>query len=157
MDWDKHIPEILSVLRSDYYTSIQSSSYYAFFGPNMIQHASAYNILEKLGSLRQDEVAITSKADKLANIREHIRKNLEQAQDRAVNTYNKRTRVVNYRERQEVFRNFALSNFKQGINAKFLPKYIKCRILRNVGNALYDLENLNGKPMDRFHASDIRP
>ncbi|XP_036347412.1 uncharacterized protein LOC118756775, partial [Rhagoletis pomonella] len=148
MDWDKHIPEILSVLRSDYHTSIQSSPYYALFGQNMIQHASAYSILEKLGSLRQDEVPITSRADKLANIREHIRKNLEQAQDRAANTYNKRTRVVNYREGQEVFRkNFALSNFKQGINAKFLPKYIKCRVLRKVGNALYDLEDLNGKPI----------
>ena len=46
-DWDKYIPQILSILRSDFHTSIQCSPYFATFGQNMVQHASAYKILDK--------------------------------------------------------------------------------------------------------------
>ena len=31
-DWDKYIPNILSILRSDYHSAIKCSPYYAAFG-----------------------------------------------------------------------------------------------------------------------------
>lgn len=40
-DWDKYVPQILSILRSDYHSSINCSPYYATFGQNMVQHGSA--------------------------------------------------------------------------------------------------------------------
>lgn len=73
------------------------------------------------------------------------------------NTYNARARPVKYREGQEVFhRNFAQSNFSAGINAKLLPKFVKCRIRKAIGNCMYELETRAGKTIGIFHAKDIR-
>lgn len=155
-DWDKYIPQILSILRSDYHSAIKCSPYYAAFGQNMIQHGSSYNILEKLGCLNED-VEISNSSDKLNRIREKIRDNLLIAHDRASKSYNMRSRPSNFQKGQVVFRkNHILSNQAKGINAKFMPKFVKCRIREKIGNCLYDIEDINGKYVGRYHASDIK-
>lgn len=155
LNWDQGIPRILATLRGDYHTSINCSPYYAMFGQNMILHGSTYSILEKLNMLADD--TIVKRADKLSSIREKISQNLEKAHEKATKVYNTRARPVNYRVGQEIFRkNHSLSNFKKGLNAKFNPKYIKGRIRAIIGNTLYDVEDLQGKLVGRYHASDLR-
>ncbi|GBP97702.1 hypothetical protein EVAR_69960_1 [Eumeta japonica] len=98
------------------------------------------------------------RSDNLNHIREMLEKNLERAHEKATKTYNTRSKPISYQVGQEVFRrNHCLSNASNGINAKFLPKYLKGRIRRKIGNALYDVEDLRGNLIGRFHASDIRP
>lgn len=156
LNWDACIPRILEVLRSDFHSSIQCSPYYAMFGQNMCGHGSTYPLLERLNMLNDDTVV--KRADKLCNIREKIAQNLEKAHEKASRAYNIRTKPVNYKVGQEVFRkNHVLSNFKKGTNAKFSAKYVKCRVRSKVGNALYDIEDLRGKLIGRFHASDLKP
>ena len=46
-DWDKYIPQILSILRSDYHSSTKCSPYYAMFGQNMVLHGSTYTYSEQ--------------------------------------------------------------------------------------------------------------
>lgn len=118
-NWDSFIPHILSVLRSDFHSVIGCSPYYAVMGQNMIQHASEYQILEKLGCL-QDDFVVRTNADKLCGIRDKIRENLEKSKT----TYDTRSRTVNFREGQEVHvRNFRQSDFSKALNAKFLPRF----------------------------------
>lgn len=156
-DWDKYIPNILSILRSDYHSAIKCSPYYAAFGQNMIQHGSSYNILEKINCNSGEDVVILNCADKLDRIREKIRDNLHIAHDKASKTYNMRTRPSKFQRGQVVFRkNHILSSLTKRINAKFMPKFIKCRIKDRIGNCLYDIEDLNGKYIGRYHASDIK-
>lgn len=101
---------------------------------------------------------IIKRVDKLSSIRDKIAHNLDKAHERATKVYNTRTKNIHYRVGQELFRrNHNLSNFKKGINAKFAPKYIKCRIRGKIGNALYEVEDLQGKLVGRFHASDLKP
>lgn len=156
LNWDETIPHILSVLRSDFHTAIQCSPYYAMFGQNMCLHGSSYPVLAKLNMLMDD--TIISRTDKLTKVREKILRNLEKAHEKSSRTYNTRTSAVSYRVGQEVFRKTRdLSNFQKGLNSKFTPKFVKCRIRAKVGNALYDIEDLQGKLVGRFHASDLRP
>lgn len=156
LNWDTCIPRILSILRSDFHSSIQCSPYYALFGQNMCLHGSSYPLLEKLNMLTDD--TIIKRVDKLSSIRDKIAHNLDKAHERATKVYNTRTKNIHYRVGQELFRrNHNLSNFKKGINAKFAPKYIKCRIRGKIGNALYEVEDLQGKLVGRFHASDLKP
>ncbi|XP_037813003.1 uncharacterized protein LOC119604452 [Lucilia sericata] len=110
----------------------------------MISHGTSYAILEKLKML--------------SDIRDKIRENLNAAHEKASKTYNTRSKPVNFVVGQEVFRkNHSQSDFKKGINAKFNPKFIKCRIRKRIGNALYDIEDLQGNYIGKYHASDIRP
>lgn len=156
LNWDVCIPQILGTLRSDFHTSIQCSPYYAMFGQNMCMHGSTYPLLDKLEMLVDDTVV--KRADKLSSIRENISLNLQKAHEKASKVYNTRVRHVSYRIGQEVFRKtHNLSKFEKGMNAKFTPKYEKCRIRAKVGNVLYDIENLQGKLVGRFHASDLKP
>lgn len=95
--------------------------------------------------------------DKLSDIREKINENLEKAHDKSAKVYNTRTRHIEYKVGQEIFRkNHSLSNFQKAINAKFSPKYIKCRVRNKIGNSLYDVEDLQGRLVGRFHASDLK-
>lgn len=110
--WDKCIPRILGTLRSDFHSSIQCSPYYAMFVQNMCMHDSTYTLLDKLNVVVDD--TIVTRTDKLSDIRNRVG--------------------------QEIFRrSHNLSTFEKGVNAKFSPKYIKCRIRAQVGKALYNV------------------
>lgn len=156
-NWDREISKILSVLRSDYHTSIKCSPYYALFGQNMVQHGSSYKILEKIGCLR-DDIDFKENSDRLNKIREKISDNIERAHEKSSKRYNLRARQIHFNEGQVVFRkNFSQSDASRAVNAKFLPKFIKCKVRKKLGNSLYELEDFNGKLMGKYHASDIRP
>lgn len=100
---------------------------------------------------------VLNRVDKISRIREEIRQNLKIGYERASKTYNLRTRPTRFQKGQMVFRrNFALSNLAKGINAKFMKKFLKCRIKNRIGNCLYDIEDLKGKYIGRYHASDIK-
>lgn len=156
-EWDKYIPQILSILRSDYHTSIKCSHYYAVFGQNMVQHGSTYKILDKIGCSSGEDICIFSNAEKLIKIREKIRENLSIAHTKAAKTYNLRSRPIRFDKGETVFRrNFMLSNMSKNITRKFLPKYSKCRIRIKVGTNLYEIEDLGGKYIGKYHASDLK-
>lgn len=156
-NWDKHIPQILSILRSDYHSSINCSPYYALFGQNMCQHASSYRLLEKLNSLNYDQFNITTNSDKLHNIREKLKDNLDKAHERASKSYNLRSRKVSFEPGQIIFRkNHVLSNLSKKINSKFMPKFLKCKVRKRIGNSLYELEDLKGNYVGRYHATDLK-
>jgi len=71
--------------------------------------------------------------------------------------YNLRSRPVSYEEGQEIFRrNFRQSNFQAGYNAKLGPAFIKARVKRKIGQAYYDLEDLQGRYIGRYHAKDMK-
>lgn len=77
--------------------------------------------------------------------------------DKSAKVYNSHSKQVSFKVGQEVFhRNFAQSNFVQGINAKLLPKFLKSRFRKVVGNCMYELETQNRKLIGIFHAKDIR-
>ncbi|XP_055911202.1 uncharacterized protein LOC129945458 [Eupeodes corollae] len=123
----------------------------------MISHGSSYRLLRKLDALNDSEMLVLPNAVKTALARQNISKNIFRAYVKSKNTYNTRAKAVNYREGQEVFhRNFAQSNFTQGISAKLLPTFVKCRVKKVIGSAMYELENLNGKSLGIFHAKDMR-
>ena len=92
-----------------------------------------------------------------SNIRTKIEQNLNRAHEKATKTYNTRAKAITFKLGQEVFlKNRNLSNFSKAINAKFNPKYLKCRVRNKIGNSFYELEDLKGKYIGKFHASDIK-
>lgn len=58
---------------------------------------------------------------------------------------------------QEVYRrNTVWSDFGKNINSKFCKKFIKCRVIRPIGNNMFELESLQGKPFGVYHSKDIK-
>lgn len=127
------------------------------FGQNMVQHGSAYKVLDKIGCMTGEDVEISNNIDKLVKVRENIRANLTTAHKKATKVYNLRSRPISFKKGQIVYRkNHIPSNMSKHINRKFLSKYLKCWVREKVGNNLYNLEDENGKLIGKFHASDIK-
>ena len=156
-EWDMYLPEIECALRSSVHSATGVTPFFALFGQNMFLHGSDYKIARKLGSLNDEKVISLQNADKLEIIRKEIQQNLEKAYKKGTKLYNKRSRVIRYLPGQEIYkRNFVLSDFAKNINAKFCRKFIKCRVLRPVGQNLYELESLEGKNLGVWHAKDLK-
>ena len=156
--WDENISSIASALRNSIHSSVKFTPHYIVFGSHKIEHASAYALLRRLGSLSEPDIEVVPKSDLRQLVGFDVLKNLKNAHDRVEKTYNLRSRPVEFSPGQEVYRrNFAQSDFSNNYNAKLGKKFIKCRILRKLGTALYELVDMNGKKLPyTYHAKDIK-
>ena len=156
-EWDAYLSEIECALRSSVHTSTGMTPYFALFGTNMVTHASVYKLARKLQVLQDGDMNILANSGKLDIIRDKIRKNLHKTYERNAKTYNIRSREVKFKPGQEVFRrNYQLSDFSKQISAKLNKKFLKCRIVKAVGNSLYEVEDMNGKTIGIMHAKDLK-
>ena len=157
-EWDLKIDQISSALRSSTHSSTKFTPHYLVFGTHKIDHASAYPLLRQLDCVGEPDIEIVSGADVKRLTTDRVVKNLRKAYQKHEKTYNVRSRVVDYKPGQEVYRrNFAQSSFQNNFNAKLAKKFIKCRIFKKIGTALYELEDLNGKKIPlRYHAKDLK-
>lgn len=155
-EWDSHLGYVSVALRSLVHTSIGYSPYHVLFGHPMITHGKSYELLRAIDSLEDGEDIQHS--DKLQIIRENVKKNLESAYNSYQKSYNLRSKPIEYKVGDEVYRrNFVLSCKPDSFNAKLAPKFIKCRIDRRIGNCYYEISNLQGKKIGTYHAKDLRP
>ena len=157
-EWDVHISQIAGALRNSVHSSTKHTPHYLVFGNHKVQHASAYPLLRKLGCLADPESEVLCNTDLKQLIFGKVTKNLKKAHERHQKTYNIRSKNVVYKPGEEVYRrNFAQSSFKDNFNAKLAKKFIKCRVVKRIGTALYELEDMNGKKLTpRYHAKDLR-
>lgn len=156
-EWDKYLSEIEFSLRSSVHGSLGVTPYFALFGLNMVGHGSFYRIAQGLKALGDPETDVIPNSAKMEIIRRKIRENLHKAYERNQKTYNMRCREVKFVPGQEVFRrNFQQSDFKNNFNAKLARKFMKCRIVRPIGNSLYEIEDMQGRPLGTYHAQNLK-
>lgn len=154
--WDEGLTSIAFALRSAVHDSIGVSPHFAMFGTNKICHASAYDLLRKLDCLAEPEMQ-TDYAGKIQKVQETLLQNIKRAHERNEKNYNLRSRKLQLKPNQEVFRRlFHQSDFAKCYNAKFAPKYAKCRVSKILGNNRVLLEDLKGTPLGQFHTKDIK-
>lgn len=156
--WDVHITEIASALRNNAHESTGFSPHYLVFGQHFMKHGSGYRLLRELEALPESEVEVLAPTDFRAVVNERVQDKLEQAYRRHERAYNSRSRLVSFVPGQEVFRrNFQLSNFAQGKNAKLNRQWIKARVVKRIGTAMYELEDMSGKKVALpYHAKDLK-
>ena len=155
--WDVRLPKIAAALRSSVHQSIGVEPYRVLFGQPMAEHGSVYPLWEKMRTCLGDDVDVLPRSDKLNKLRENVNERLQEAHQRHTKTYNTRVRPVKYVPGQEIYRRvFTLSDMKRARNAKLDNRFAKARIVRAVGNSLYEVEDMSGKHIGVFHAKDLR-
>lgn len=156
-DWDLYLTEIECSLRSSVHSAIGMTPFFALFGFEMYTNGADYKLAKKLKSLTDHQIQGLNKTDKLELIRERIKENMHKSYERSAKRYNERARILKLVPGQEVYRkNHALSDFGKNFNAKFARKFIKCRIVKPIGNNMYQIEDLQGRPLGNCHAKDIK-
>lgn len=155
---DAEISSIGSALRNNAHSSTGYSPHYLVFGQNFVSHGSCYRLLQELESLPEDMVEVLPPPDFRQLVGEQVRKNLEAAYTRHGNAYNSRRRDITFSVGQEIYRRtFRLSNFAKGLNAKLRKQWVKARVVKVLGKAMYELEEMNGKRIKLpYHAKDMK-
>lgn len=155
-DWDENLSSICCALRSATHSAIGTSPYYMVFGQHMVTSGGTYALLRSLQVLQDRGVAF-SREDSRELAHDKAVKLSKQQDVKNRERYNLRSRVVSYSIGQEVFRrNFRQSCFQTGYNAKLGPAFVKARIRQILGNSYYDVEDLQGRLVGRYHAKDLR-
>lgn len=104
----------------------------------------------KLCVLEEGEIDILPKEKFLELVRNKVKDNLH-------TSYEKNATVVRFLPGQEILRrNFVLSDASKRINSKLCKKFVKCRVIRQIGKSLYEVENLAGKKVGVYHAKDLQ-
>ncbi|KAH8338672.1 hypothetical protein KR074_004555 [Drosophila pseudoananassae] len=133
-----------------------TSPYYMVFGQHMITSGSTYALLRKL-NLLDDRSLLLNRSDSFEIVRQQASRHMLKAYEQNAKRYNLRARQVMFKEGQEVYRrNFKQSCFQTGYNSKFGPAFVKARVRKRVGNLYYELEDLQGHSIGKYHAKDIR-
>nr|XP_041630603.1 uncharacterized protein LOC121502050 [Drosophila kikkawai] len=156
-DWDIYLPEIEAALRSSVHQATGVTPYFALFGQNMFSSGADYQLARKLRALEDNELEGLEPGDRMALLRDTMRRNLHEAHETSARYFDRRTRAVTFNPGQEAFRrNHVLSDFGRCFNAKFARKFLRCRIRRPIGNHMYEVEDTNGKLAGVFHVRDLK-
>ncbi|XP_046811956.1 uncharacterized protein LOC124421169 [Lucilia cuprina] len=122
----------------------------------MLLNGKSYSLLRKLNLLQ--EPSINLKADeKLELVRQKAQENIRKSYERNAKTYNLRSRPVTFDIGQIVYRkNFAQSKAIEHFNSKLANQYEKAKVVAKHGSSYYELQDMTGKNLGKFHAKDIR-
>lgn len=95
-----------------------------------------------------------------ADINKLVKKNLEKAHREGQKRYDLRHRT--YAKTLEVGQLVYRRNMKQSsaiekYNAKYGPQYLPAKIVRKIGSASYELEDLEGKSLGVWPAAHLKP
>lgn len=156
--WDDELSAIGSALRNNTHESTGYSPHYLVFGQHFVQHGSCYRLMRELEALPDDGIEVLPPKSFLPVLRDRVRTNLDAAYKRHERAYNLRGKTVDFRPGQEVYRrNFHLSNFAKGVNAKLGKQWLKSRVVCKVGSSMYELEDMDGKKLAlRYHGKDLK-
>lgn len=155
-NWDEHLSKICCSLRSSVHTAVNNTPYRLVFGQHMITSGATYRLLREL-DLLEDRAVSFNRDDSFEIMRNQAIIGMQKQHSRNENMYNLRSRDVSYVVGQEVFRrNFQQSNFAKGFNAKLAPTFVKARIRRKLGTSYYEIEDMQGNLIGKYHAKDIK-
>jgi len=111
----------------------------------MVTNGEKYKLLKELELLEDRDIQF-SKEDSFEILRKAATDGMRKQHDHNERTYNARSRIVSFRPGHGVFRrNFQKSCFVKKFNAKLAPIFVKARVSRKLGQAYYELEDLQGK------------
>lgn len=155
--WDEYLTQIGFALRSTVHESIGMSPHRALFGHEMVCHGSAYQLLKKLDCLQESDMRIVNNPDRISDIQNELMMKIRTAHEKNERKYNLRARKAKWTVGQEVYRRlFHQSDFGKQFNAKFAPKFAKCRIREILSENRLVLEDLNKKLLGTYHSKDVK-
>lgn len=155
--WDEYLTQIGFALRSTIHSSIGMSPHKALFGQDMVCHGSDYQLLKKLDCLNEVDVNVLADTDKIRKLQTDLLNKIKLAHSKNERTYNLRVRKSNWIVGQEVYRRlFHQSDFGKQFNAKFAPKFEKCRVKEILADNRLVLENLKGNVIGTYHSKDVK-
>lgn len=158
--WDSSIFKVAQAIRISKHDVTGYSPAFLNFGRNVPVTGDFY------GKISENDINFPSISDKyeriddiqeLPNLYTEVRERLRQAYQRNACQYNLRKRDVRFHVGDKVWkRNVTLSSAVGNYCAKLAPKYIPCKVKKVISNLVYELEDMDGRDLGRWHVKDLK-
>lgn len=146
-NWDEKIPEIANAINNSTHTTTGKTPFEINFGQRMPQHGTEYKNFLDANSTPSREAADFEK------LRTKIQNRINESRAKYEKRYNLRTRNVEYKVGDIVYReNTILSDASKNIAKKLTRKRVKCEITGKTGTNTYLLKDLETGRIAAFHA-----
>lgn len=148
--WDEQIDEIANAINNSVHTGTKETPYEVNFGQRMAQHGSEYSEIIDINSAPKKDQS------NLEKWRAKIQERLNEAREKYIKRYNLRTRKIDYKLGDIVYRkNTVLSDAGKYIAKKFLPKRRQCIIVGKTGTNTYTLKEIASGKLHECHAQNF--
>ncbi|KAJ8927063.1 hypothetical protein NQ314_020509 [Rhamnusium bicolor] len=95
---------------------------------------------------------------KLPEIYSEVKERLHRSYEQNAKQYNLRKRPLRFELGDTVWkRTHYLSDASKGFSGKLAPKYIPCRVTQVISPVVYELVDMYGQPLGRWHIKDLKP
>lgn len=149
-DWDLHIREVANAMNNSKHTSTSQVPSIVVYGQIMPQHGHEYTDFVDANQ------AFSRSQKTFETMRAKVRECLQKSYERSKKTYDLRSRQINYKSGDVVYRkNMKLSNAANYYSAKLAPRNVRCRIVEQTGSNTYRLRDENTGKEGIFSAKDF--
>lgn len=159
--WDEEVYKIAQAIRTSVHEVTGFSPAFLVFGRNVPVDGSYYGkVPDNWQQLSfADKQKWCSDLQKLPEVYNKVQTKLHKSYQTNANRYNLRRRPIKYQVGDKVWKsNFVLSDAAANFSKKLAPKYIPAVIHKVLGTGLvYELVDLEGKPLGAFHVQDLKP
>lgn len=159
-EWDKHLVKLAFAMKTAVHEVTGYTPAYLNFGRELPRSGKEYppwgeeEYSDRVDSRRQ----YAERLDSVPLLYKEVQDKLARAYERSSATYNLRRRPQEYQEGQIVWRrNHHLSDGANYFNRKLAPAFVKCQVTRRIGNLLYQLQDMEGRDVGKWHVKDLKP
>lgn len=157
--WDQNIQQIQYAINTSQHEVTGFSPAFLNFGRTLPINGEYYgknnldlNLNDSSRSNYADELR------KLPEIYSKVQQRLDKAYERAKNFYNLRRQDKVFSVGERVWkRNHVLSDAQKDFSAKLADRYTLCTVKRVISNISYELQDLAGTSLGRWHVSQLKP
>lgn len=157
--WDRHLPQIGYALRSAIHETTGYSPNFLNFGREVVISGKDRPSISPVDIQRcQSFDEHTEKLGNLPLIWYDVADKIRRAYEASARSYNLRRRPAILLKPGDLVwkRNYQLSDAGAYFSSKLAPKFLKCRVKKNIGPTTYELEDLGGKSLGTWHVQDLK-
>lgn len=157
--WDEHIAEIAQALRLAKHDSTEVSPAYLVFGRHVPVAGNFYASSATSNDFSvKNNLFWAQEMSLLPELYDEVKGRLHKAYETNAKTYNLRKRPLRFSLGDIVWkRTYYLSDASKNFSKKLAPKYIACKVTKVISPLVYDLEDMDGQPLGKWHIKDLKP
>lgn len=157
-NWDSEIPYIGLALRTAVHEITGYSPFFLNFGRRFTYSGTDYDLFTNDTKIDKPIAQRVQFLDEFETVFKEISSKIRTAFDKNKKNYDKKRTAMSYRVGDLVLkRNFTQSSAIKNISSKLNPVYIPCRVIAKTSDLVYELADLTGRKIGKWHVKDIFP
>lgn len=156
--WDEKLPELAQALRLAKHDTTQMPPSYLVFGRHIPVSGDFYS-----SGVKEDQFKVKNNLfwaqdmSLLPELHDEVKTRLHRAYETNAKYYNLRKRPLRFHIGEIVWkRNYFQSDAMNHFSKKLAPKYSACRVAKVISSLIYELNDLDGNPLGRWHIKDLK-